>query len=188
MIDLVRPGSELRLKEMGDRLGYKDLVFVYDALPTNAANAAVLCLPKRISAVHKKGALAVVAGSVYAREAIERRADMIVDIEDDRKDSLHYRRSGLNQVLCRIAARNNVAVCFSLASILHAKGFDRAVLLGRMRQNIMLCRKFNVSMRIASFAKDPLRMRGPAELISFFHVLGMTQQECKLAMGLFGRG
>lgn len=182
MIDFVRPGSELPLKEMADRLGYKDLVFVYEKLPVNAANAAVVCTPKKIRSVQDRRALAIVPGSAYAREAIERGADMIVDVEDDRKDSVHYRRSGLNQVLCRLAARKNVTVGFSFASIINAGGFDRAILLGRIRQNIMLCRKFGVKMCIASFAEDPLRMRAPADLRALFHVLGMHPAESLKAL------
>ncbi len=92
------------------------------------------------------------------------------------RDNLHFRSSGLNHVLCRLCSENNVAVGFSLDSILDAK------LLGRMKQNIMLCRKYKVKMRFFSFAKNKYEMRGREDVLGFLRSIGMTGKEAKEAM------
>ncbi|MDP3918455.1 MAG: RNase P subunit p30 family protein [Nanoarchaeota archaeon] len=92
-----------------------------------------------------------------------------------RKDYLHHRDSGLNQVLCKLAKENNIAVGFSLSSILKSK--DRAKLIGRMMQNIKLCRKYKVPMVIGSFAKNNSQTRNFKDIQSLFKILGMTGKE-----------
>lgn len=91
------------------------------------------------------------------------------------KDSLHQRISGLNQVYCKIAVRNKTAITFNLQDVLNAR--DKHIILGRIMQNIMLCRKYKVKMIIASFAKDKYGMRNPKDLMSLGISLGMTPKE-----------
>ncbi len=107
-----------------------------------------------------------------------RQLDMVFGLESlERKDSLHFRRSGLNHVLCSLAKSSNVSVAFSFSDILSSSGMLRGMVLGRMRQNIMLCRKYRVPMLIASFSSGPYGMRPLHELLEFFHVIGMSQGE-----------
>jgi len=79
--------------------------------------------------------------------------------------------------MCRFARENNVAIAFPFCSLLNAK--MRARLVGRIKQNIMLCRKFKVTTVIASFAKNPYEMRSPKNLMSLFVTLGMHPKEAK---------
>jgi len=96
----------------------------------------------------------------------------------NRKDSLHQRNSGLNHVLCILARDHTVAIGFSFSSILRSQ--KRGELLGRMMQNIRLCRKYRVQMVIGSFAQTPWELRNEKDLQSFFQVLGMTGKEVKM--------
>src|SRR3989344_3838600 len=64
----------------------------------------------------------------------------------NRKDFMHQRNSGLNHVLCALAKEHNVAIGFSFSSILRAQ--HREKLLGRIMQNILLCRKYKIPMVI----------------------------------------
>lgn len=95
-----------------------------------------------------------------------------------RKDFMHQRNSGLNQVLCMLAKEYNVAVGFSFSAILEST--HRAALLGRIMQNIRLCRKYKVPMVIGSFAKDAWQLRNEKDLQAFFKVLGMTGKEVQM--------
>jgi RNase P/RNase MRP subunit p30 len=95
-----------------------------------------------------------------------------------RRDFMHQRNSGLNHVLCKLAKQNKVAIGFSFFSILHAKQQGR--LMGRMMQNIKLCRKYKVPMVIASFAQNKWELRNPTDLQAFFRVLGMTGKEVQM--------
>lgn len=95
-----------------------------------------------------------------------------------RKDTMHQRNSGLNQVLCTLAREYHVAIGFSFSSILHSK--QRAKDMGRIIQNIHLCRKYKLSMVIGSFAQDPWDVRNEKDLQAFFKVLGMTGKEVEM--------
>ena len=113
------------------------------------------------------------------REVIEKpKANLVFALEEyGWKDYMHQRASGLNQILCRLANKNKVAIGYSISSLLDSK--DKSVILGRIIQNIMLCRKFKVKTVIASFTSNPYQMRSPHDLISLFTMLGMHEKEAK---------
>jgi RNase P/RNase MRP subunit p30 len=74
-------------------------------------------------------------------------------------------------------SKNNIALGFSLNSILNSK--NKHIILGRITQNIKLCRKYKVKMIIGSFTSNPFEMRSYHDLASLFLKLGMTQKEVK---------
>lgn len=98
----------------------------------------------------------------------------------EHKDFLHQRASGLNHVLCQIATKKNVHVAFSFNTILNTTGPERSKILGRMMQNIALCKKYKTPVRIGSFATQPYEMRSSNDLSALFAQLGL--QEAKKAM------
>ena len=95
------------------------------------------------------------------------------------KDSLHHRSSGLDQVLCSFANKNKIAVAFSFDTL------TSPTMLGRVKQNINLCRKFKVRMLFFSFAEDIYGMKSVIDLMSLLKVLGMTGKEAKEALSGF---
>jgi len=98
------------------------------------------------------------------------------------KDNLHWRNSGLNQVMLSLAKKNNVAIGFALQSVLQTGGVKRAQSIGRMMQNVGLCRKYKVKMVLCSFAKDIFGLRSASDMQSFGRVIGMTPTEAKEAL------
>ena len=113
------------------------------------------------------------------RQALSKHVDILLDPHVfRRKDYMHQRNSGLNQVLCNLAKQNDVAIGFSFSSVLNSK--ERTKLIGRMIQNIKLCRKYKVRMVVASFAKSDKDTRNLKDIQSFFKVLGMTAKETNL--------
>ncbi len=190
MIDIVFPEkNEQEFFDIARKLGYSGLVLVYPSLVAakNAPKApaglkvrvAVLAEPKKAFDLRSRGVLAFVRCSDQDRAVLERgSADVLFSAEGTQpRDYIHQRGSGLNQVLCALARKNRVAISFSFSDVLASRGSQRAQLIGRMMQNIMLCRKYKVRMLIGSFAKDPWKMRSPHDLQSFFVVLGMHQAE-----------
>ena len=95
-----------------------------------------------------------------------------------RKDKLHQRDSGLNQVLCELAKENNVAIGFSFSSVLNST--RRSEVIGRMIQNIILCRKYKVKMVIGTFAVSEKDVRNLKDVQAFFRALGMTGKEVQM--------
>ncbi len=135
-------------------------------------------IPKQI----RKESIIVIQGGddTLNRLAVSSKyVDILLDPHlGNRKDFMHQRNSGLNHVLCALAKENNVAIGFSFSCILHAQ--QRAKSLGRMMQNILLCRKYKIHMVIGSFAENEWDVRNEKDLQAFFKVLGMTGKEVQM--------
>lgn len=93
------------------------------------------------------------------------------------KDSLHFRNSGLDQISCRLAAKNKTAIGFSFNEILKKEGMERAELIGRIMQNVKLCRKYKVKMILGSFASTKDGLRDAKDLQAFGRLIGIDKLE-----------
>lgn len=179
MIDIVFPkGNEEDLLVMAQRLGLSGLVFVYDKKDDFFKGKSSL---KVINALRADGAKVrrardsgVVSVSLDgSRESIEAGASVVFGFESVfERDHTHFRKSGLNQVLCKLAASKNVLVGVSFARLLESSGEARAVLFGRLLQNVSLCRKFGVGLCVVSGASVPFGLRSQSDLAAFASVLG----------------
>lgn len=110
------------------------------------------------------------------RQAVEgKKADIILVFDRNPKDSLHFRRVGFDEVICRLATKKGIAFAFSFSSILNAR--DRALVMGRIMHAIRLCRKHKTMMCFASFARNKWEMRAVEDMKSFARMLGMTPGE-----------
>lgn len=128
--------------------------------------------------------IVVIEGNGINRDIVERsNINVLLSPHKDlRKDSMHFRNSGLNHVLCSLAKKNNIAIGFSFSEFLNSN--DRALILGKMQQNVRLCRKAKVNMLIASFAKNEYELRSVETLKSFGYILGMNPEEIKKSIEL----
>ena len=116
------------------------------------------------------------------RKAVEDKStDILLSPERNaQNDKLSSRNSGLNQVLCKLAHDNKVAIGFSFSELLNSK--ERSKVIGRWVQNIRLCRKYKVKMVLASFSNSKWEMRSPKDLFSLALTLGMTGREATEAL------
>lgn len=112
------------------------------------------------------------------RKAVENKSvDILMHPEKGRvKDFMKSRNSGLNQVLCKLAFKNNVAIGFDFNYLLNAKESQRPNILGRMKLNVILCNKYKIKMYVCNSTKEE---RGNSDLESFGRVLGMRKFEVK---------
>jgi RNase P/RNase MRP subunit p30 len=124
----------------------------------------------------------IVEGSKDNRKIVEnKKIDILINPEKySRNDSLHYRNSGLDQISCKLANKNKIAIGFSFSQFLNSD--NRSELLGRMIQNVRLCRKYKVKMVVASFAKNKYEMRDAKDLLAFCRVIGMNGKEANDAL------
>jgi len=198
MIDIVLPeGNEDGLAVMGKGLGFGCLVFLYplknfnnekdNEIKNNVKNLekkydvktsiGILADIKELDRAKRTGAIVFVKSSENDLQALESgKAEVMFGFEGAaRKDYIHQRASGLNHVLCDIAKRKNVSAAFSFSEILNSD--ERKKTMGRISQNIALCRKSKVNMLIGSFAGKPYEMRAPKDLKSLFSLLGMNAKE-----------
>lgn len=115
------------------------------------------------------------------RKAVENKSvDVLMSPEKGRNyDFMKSRNSGLNQVLCKLAYKNDVAIGFDFNDVLKAKDSERINLIGRMKFNVKLCNKYNVKMYVCNSTKNIDEVRSDGDLISFGRILGMKKPEIK---------
>ncbi len=165
MIDIVLMKENKDIIEFGKKLNFSDIYFL---------NEKDIC--KSVKEIQKKKGLVIVEGGSEElnRKALEsKKVDVLINPESEGKDSIKQRISGLNQVLCKLANKNNILVGFTLDRI------NNPDIIGRIMQNIRLCRKYKVKMVFFTFAKDKYEMRQANDLISLLKILGMTPLEAK---------
>ena len=162
-----------KLEEFSKKLGYSSIIKVKINKINNKKDIKFL--------VNNNETPVIVLGSMFNREVLElKNIDVLLGPENGvKEDFLNARNSGLNQVLLGLAKRNNTVIGINFNEILKSRGVDRAKLLGRIRQNIRLCRKYKVKMLLASFASAEFEMRAPKDLISFLISLEMHPKEAK---------
>jgi len=183
MIDFVFPNNnEQEFVNIAERLKLEGLCFIYDkpmSVPVIKTNlklsTAVLCTPKNIQKY--RGHTTIMHAGNNPRVILEQfKPNYIFGLESQsRHDFIHHRASGLNQVLARLAKDNNVTVLFSFSEILKSRPKDRAVLMGRISQNIRFAKKFGFSSRFFSLADNPFHLRSKHMLNSFFACLSSNQ-------------
>lgn len=83
-----------------------------------------------------------------SRKILEKtQIDILVILQSKRKDKQKKRDSGLNQVLVKIAKKNNIKIGICLDEIIAADSNLKAKILARVIQNIKLCAKNKVQMK-----------------------------------------
>ena len=101
---------------------------------------------------------------------------MIINLEGGkRKDFMHSRNSGLNQVLCKIFKEKGITVGFNFDMVYEARGMEKVNVLGRMMQNVVLCRKYKVNTAVINFSG-----RDEKDLNSFGACIGLIPKEFKV--------
>lgn len=182
MIDVVMPkNNEEELAKTAKKLGYGGLCFLYEKAGSEKTAMAKDIGEELGISIYVSGfgpGSQIVSFADVSKENIEaaaknRRIDVLSGFESIRaKDSLKQRGSGLDMAMCKDMAGTKKIFCIDFSSILAMEKSARATAFGRIKQNIMLCRKYKVEVAIASFAKTPLRMRNYSDLASFLAILG----------------
>ena len=93
-------------------------------------------------------------------------------------DSVHFIRSGLDPVLCAIAANREKIIGFSFSDILNSP--NKAKTIARMRQNVQLCQKYKVKVLWSTFAGTKEELRSASDLLVLWGVLGGKETELGL--------
>ncbi|MEK6869468.1 MAG: RNase P subunit p30 family protein [Nanoarchaeota archaeon] len=188
MMDIVIPNNnEEEFIAIAHKLGYKTLYFLYNYetyqgkkknfadIPGIKIVNGILADGKNLKKIKNKmeeeSVFVAAKSSDKDMEIMEGSlANLIFSFEENqRRDFMHQRASGLNHILCSLARKNDVAIGFSFSSILNAKNTHE--ILGRIMQNLRMCRQFKVKTAIASFAKNPYEIRSMHDLKSLFKIL-----------------
>lgn len=190
MKDIVMPHkNEKEFIVMAKKLGFTELIFLYIHKTQFYKSSSGIKITNFLITDEKKvqkDIIAFVKAPQDARYVFEKSIPACVfDLELQKKDFMHQRGSGFNQVMAKLAKQNNVKLGFSFSTLLSASPIQRAKIIGRIKQNIVLARKYKVDTVIASFTTNPLEMRSPKDLAAFFTVLGMHPKEAKESLNRF---
>jgi len=193
MFDLVFCSDEKKKEEFrqqGKKLGFEDVYFIEHFRGLKESNANIILINSRnkqdlsnqISKAFmlKKPIFVLGSNDEVNRAALEnKKVSCLLSPEYERKkDFMHSRDSGLNQVLCKIAVKNNAAIGINFND-LHEDKKETALRIGRIIQNIRFCSKYKVKVLMASFSKKPEEMVSAYDLRSFCSTLGMNTKMAK---------
>jgi RNase P/RNase MRP subunit p30 len=70
--------------------------------------------------------------------------------QEKRKDFQKQRNSGLNQVLAKIAKKNNITIGINLDELIKAEEKKKSDTIARIRQNVKICNKNRLKMKFIS--------------------------------------
>ncbi len=182
--------KKLSLKGIGlcapwnERDSFKELHAMKKRLPVDLAlgveiQAKASQIAHLAKSVRKQYELIIVRGGTEEanRAALETpEVDMLVG------HSLENAQCGINHILARLGAKNNVAICFDLREIMQAFKKTRSNLLSCMIETARFVRKYKCPFVLSSGALAEWDMRGPSELIAFGKFLGFQEDQCKKAL------
>jgi len=102
--------------------------------------------------------------------------DRIINLEQhNRKDYMKQRDSGLNEVLCKLAKKNNIKIGININQIKNQSPKQKAILLSRIIQNINLCKRTKTQIITLGNHKKQ-------DVMSFMQCLGSSTEQAKEAV------
>lgn len=99
--------------------------------------------------------------------------DILTHPENNRNDS------GLNQVLVKFAAQNNVAIEVNFREILLASKRTRNLIMKNISNNVRLAKKFHAPIILCSGGISHFELRDPQVMISMANQLGLDLNDAK---------
>ncbi len=111
------------------------------------------------------------------RKAVQtKEVDILTHPEFDRKDS------GLDHVMAKLAAKNNVAIEVNFREILQSSKNTRSHIIHNITENVRLCEKFKAPLIISSGAVSHWQLKDPKILMSMGVLVGLDLNKAKKAL------
>ena len=149
--------------ELSRKLGFQHTLFLGDGFVLLDASTPKKLLDEIAQAKkQKKMVIFKPATEEILRFAAEKTAvDIVIGLEEiHARDSLHYVRGGLNEVLGPLLREKGVA--FSVTALLQNE--HRVERLTRMRFNLKLCQKYKIPVIWSTFATELWEMRAVKDI------------------------
>ena len=123
-----------------------------------------------------KGSIIQGKDIAFNRLALENKNTKIIILShENKKDKLKQRDSGLNEVLCRLARKNDIILAIDLSELKNKEKKEKAIILARIIQNIKLIKKFKNKFRLLNYTN-------PVQAFSFLINLGLDTNLAKEAV------
>ena len=113
---------------------------------------------------------------VFNRKILENKeVDILLSPEShDRKDKLKQRDSGLNEIHCKLAKKNNIKIAINLNHLKKQDKKQKSITLSRIIQNIKLCKRTKTQIIF-------IPKQSKQDTLSFFTILKGSTQQAKFA-------
>jgi hypothetical protein len=157
------------LEELSKQLGFSKTLFLGRELVLVKGNFKEVLNQCRLA--NGKKTIYFAENEEMLRLVVEKSpVDIVIGMEKIySKDSLHYPKAGLNQVLGMRGAEKGKIFGFSFSEMLNSKQVSR--LIHRMSFNLGVCKKHGVKAVFSNFSLSPLEMRSAADLEAVKRVL-----------------
>lgn len=100
----------------------------------------------------------------------------ILDYRQLKENKLKQRSAVLNQVLCKIAKKNDLVIGIDLSNILYKNEIITAINLSKFIQDINLCKKYDVKIELVNCTKNRY------DVFSLLLSLGLPTDQSKYAV------
>ena len=127
-------------------------------------------LKKKVYKFRRRGDLLAVHGG---NDKIDRMASREKEINLVRHTEGGH---GIDHITARFAADNGVAMDFCLTALIYSRTSMPAI-LGKMRRNLMLMRKYKTPMILSTGGENKFDLRPPRQMTALSELFGMTREE-----------
>jgi len=174
-VDVCLPkNNEEEFIKAAEKLGTKGLLFLYEKKEKNISSLQTKTKIKLYSGTIN-GSSKINFVKAEQQNIVDKNSKFLYGFEDlEKKDSFHYRRSGTNQVLCKLIKTKNKVFVLDMEKIFTSS--DKETLLGRLQQNLMLIRKYKLDLIICSFATKSSNLRAEEEYKALIRSLGYQEE------------
>lgn len=156
------------IEVLAEKIGWSSTNCSFNTIFLQAENWGEL--KKKINQNREKADVLVFRGGdeeLNRKAASDSRIDILLHPEKDRKDS------GINHVIAKEAAENQVAIGFDFRQ-LEKSDKIRSHILKHWRRNLILCKKFKAPYIITTGAKEKYQLRSPRDLASIIKSIGFN--------------
>lgn len=136
-------------------------------------------IPHLAKSVRRQYELVLVRGGT---EELNRAALETAEVDILVNPNLENGLCGINHILARLGAKNNVAICFDLLEIIQAYKKTRSNLLSGLMETARFVRKYRCPFVMSAGAMSEWDMRAASELIAFGRFLGFDERQCRKAL------
>ncbi|MBU3923590.1 MAG: hypothetical protein KJ592_01620 [Nanoarchaeota archaeon] len=178
--------KDINLFRTEDSIYLKKVKFKSEVLKEDSCDGYLLdCNEKEarriIESLKKSGKKIGVMGGddVFNRRVVETlKVDYLVSVEcKTGRGNLKQRDSGINHVVAKMARDRGIVFVVDVSEISRMKGIVKALRLGRVIQNVKICRKAGCGLKIASFGLKESEVVGEVERRAFGVGLGMSSSQ-----------
>lgn len=153
----VREGDEQPFIDAAIALQYTELIFIYHRKTQKKPVSDKIIIKSAL--IEKKGNDEYISLGT-SLSSISKNTTMLVNNEfDAEKDFVHQRRSGLNHVWVKECKKKNIVILFNLSELRKHPVQQMSTIIGRMKQNAKLCKKYGVEFSLVSFGENVSDLR-----------------------------